>query len=164
MPKGKCSIDIAVSAQTAFDLIHDYDIRLKWDSMLSEARLLDGATQPAQGVHSRCVGNWKCLWLPIEAEYVTYTPGDVAAVKMTNRPMFFKHFAATIRHKDLGDGNSRVTYIYNFASKPRWAAWLLEPVMHFCLKREVGHRLRALKSFAERQTKEPVREIEISSS
>ena len=145
MPKGKCTIEVPVTAQTAFDLVHNYEVRLTWDSMLSEARLLNGATEPAQGVSSRCVGNWKCLWLPIEAEYVTYKPGEVAAVKMTNRPLFFKQFAATIRHDDLGEGRSRVTYIYNFNSKPSWAAWLFEPVMHFCLKREVNHRLQALQ-------------------
>ena len=154
MPKGKHSIEIAASSQATFDLIHDYENRLDWDSMLSEAGLLDGATVPAQGVTSRCVGNWKCFWLPIEAEYVTYKPGEVAAVKMTNRPLFFSQFAATIRHADLGNGRSRVTYIYNFNSKPRWAAWLLEPIMNFCLTREVKHRLRALKSFSESQIEE----------
>ena len=153
MPKGKRSIEIAVDAKAVFDLIHDYEIRLDWDSMLSEAKLIDGATQGAEGVTTRCVGNWKCLWLPIEAVYVTHKPGKVAAVKMTNRPPFFKKFAATIQHDDLGNGHSRVTYIYNFASKPRWAAWLLEPIMHFCLTREVNHRLRALKSFAESRIK-----------
>ena len=155
MPKGKCSVEIAASAQETFDLIHDYEIRLQWDSMLSEARLLDGVTRPAQGVRSRCVGNWKCLWLPIEAEYVTYKSGEVAAVKMTNRPLFFAQFAATIRHDDLSDGRSRVTYIYNFDSKPRWAAQILAPVMNFCLRREVNHRLRALKSFAESRSDVP---------
>ena len=154
MPKGKCSIEIADSAQATFDLIHDYDIRLDWDSMLSEAKLLGGATQGARGVTTRCVGNWKCLWLPIEAIYVTHKPGKVAAVKMTNRPPFFEKFAATIQHDDLDNGHSRVTYIYNFTSKPRWMAWLIEPVMHLCLTREVNHRLRALKSFAESRTKQ----------
>ena len=152
MPKSKCSIEIAASAKATFDLIHDYEIRLDWDSMLSEAKLLDGAIQGGKGVTTRCVGNWKCLWLPIEAVYVTHKPGDVAAVKMTNRPMFFEKFAATIQHDDLGNDRSRVNYIYNFDSKPRWAAWFLEPVMNFCLKREVNHRLRALKLFAESRT------------
>ena len=155
MPKGKCSVEISINAKAAFDFIHDYEIRLDWDSMLSEARLLDGATRGAEGVTTRCVGNWKCLWLPIEAVYVTHKPGKVAAVKMTNRPPFFAKFAATIQHDDLDNGCSRVTYIYNFESKPRWAAWLLEPIMKFCLKREVNHRLQALKLFAESRANQP---------
>jgi len=152
MSQGKCSIEIAATAQTVFDLIHDYEIRLKWDTMLSEARLLDGATKATSDARSRCVGNWKCLWLPIEATYVTFENGKVAAVKMTNRPLFFERFAATIRHDDLENGRSRVTYIYSFASKPRWLSLFQEPIMKLCLTREVKHRLRALKAFAEAKT------------
>jgi len=106
MPQGKCSIEIAATAQTVFDLIHDYEIRF----------------------------------------------GKVAAVKMTNRPLFFERFAATIRHDDLENGRSRVTYIYSFASKPRWLSLFQEPIMKLCLTREVKHRLRALKAFAEAKT------------
>ena len=92
---------------------------------------------------------WKCLWLAIEADYLSYEKGKVAAVKMSNKPMFFADFAATIRHDDLKDGRSKVTYIYHFDAKPRCLAFLLEPIMKFCLNREVTHRLAALKRFAE---------------
>lgn len=150
MPSSKIAIEINAPAQATFDLIHQYDKRLLWDSMLREARLLDGATVAAQGVRSRCVGSWKCLWIPIEAIYVSFKSGKVAAVKMVNRPLFFAEFAATIRHDALDSQSSTVTYIYNFKSKPRWLAPVFEPVMNAVLAREVRHRLRALKSYAER--------------
>ena len=111
--------------------------------------LLGGATEAANGVRTRCVGNWKCLWLAIEADYLRYEKGKVAAVKMSNKPMFFAEFAATIRHDDLEDGRSKVTYIYHFNAKPGYLAFLFEPIMNFCLNREVTHRLAALKGFAE---------------
>jgi len=149
MPRGTRSIEIADSSRAVFDVIHDYDLRLQWDSMLSEGRLLDGATVAAAGVRSRCIGNWKCFWLPIEATYVTFESGKVAAVKMTNRPLFFLEFAATLRHEELGANRSSVTYIYHFKSKPRWLSFLFEPIMNFSLQREVEHRLRALKVFME---------------
>ncbi len=149
MPRGTHSIDINASSATVFELIHSYDIRLEWDSMLCEAKLLDGAVKAAKGVRSRCVGNWKCLWLAIEADYLSCEPGKVAAVEMVNSPLFFDKFAATIRHDDLEDGRSKVTYIYHFAAKPRWLAFLFEPIMRFCLNREVTQRLVALKAFAE---------------
>ena len=44
------SVDVSADAATAFDLIHNYDRRLEWDSMLSEARLLGGATQAAEAL------------------------------------------------------------------------------------------------------------------
>ena len=149
MRKGSRLIEIAAPAQTVFDLVHDYRRRLDWDSMLCEARLLDGATVAAKGVRSRCVGDWKCFWLPIEATYVSFQTGKVAAVKMDNRPLFFDECSATIRHDEFDDGVSAVTYIYNFKSKPSYLAFLLEPIMNAMLNREVRHRLEALKSYVE---------------
>jgi len=80
---------------------------------------------------------------------MSYEEGKVAAVKMSNKPMFFAEFAATIRHDDLEGGRSKVTYIYTFHAKPRYFAFLFEPIMNFCLNREVMHRLATLKRFAE---------------
>ena len=149
MPRGTHSIEINASCDAVFELIHNYDTRLQWDSMLCEATLLGAAAEVVKGVRTRCVGNWKCLWLAIEADYLSYEKGKVAAVKMSNKPMFFAEFAATIRHDDLDDGRSKVTYIYNFHAKPRSLVFLFEPIMAFCLNREVMHRLAALKRFAE---------------
>ena len=149
MPRGTRSIEINASSDTVFELIHNYVLRLQWDSMLCEAKLLSGATEATKGVRSRCVGNWKCLWLAVEAEYLSYEKGKVAVVKMSNKPMFFSEFTATIRHDDLEEGRSEVTYIYNFNAKPRCLAFLLEPIINSCLNREVRHRLAALKRFSE---------------
>ena len=83
-----------------------------------------------QGVRSRCVGNWKCLWIPVEASDVSFESSKVAAVKMTNRPWFFKEFAATI-------------------PRPSWISPILDPVMNSVLSREVKHRLGSLKRYIE---------------
>ena len=81
MPRGTHSIEINASCDAVFELIHNYDIRLQWDSMLCEATLLGAAAEVVKGVRTRCVGNWKCLWLAIEADYLSYEKGKVAAVK-----------------------------------------------------------------------------------
>ena len=120
--------------------------------MLSEACLLDGAAAAGVDVRSLCVGNWRSLFLPMETRYVSFTPGRLAAVCLTNHPPFFAHFAATIRHDaldSLSADHSRLTYIYFFQAKPRFAAALLEPIMNSRLKREVRGRLHALRSFFE---------------
>ena len=136
---------------TVFDVIHDYDLRLSWDAMLSRAELL--GPEPAVGVKSLCVGTWKTGFLPFETEYIAFVPGQVAAVKLTNRPAFFERFAASIRHRDRGTLGSRVTYSYSFRARPRWLAFFLEPILDWRLKREVQNRLAALKSFVERRVK-----------
>ncbi len=149
MPRASASLAIDAPPEMVFDIIHDYDCRLEWDTMLSEARLLDDATQAGLGVRSRCVGTWKGAFLPLETAYISYQRGRVAAVSLTNRPPFFEQFAATIRHKPLPDGGSLVTYIYSFQSRPRWLAPLLNPIMNVMLRREVDHRLAALRDYVE---------------
>jgi hypothetical protein len=154
MPKETISIEIDAPAGTVFEVVHDYGIRLAWDSMLREARLLDGATAAGLGVRSLCVGTWRSLFLPLETEYIRFTPGKVAAVTLTNRPLFFAEFSATIKHEDLGNGRSRTTYIYFFRAAPRFLAPLIEPIMNMMLKREVQKRLASLHSYLKNQ---PVR-------
>jgi hypothetical protein len=148
VPRGSYSIEIEASCDAVFDLVHDYGRRLDWDSMLSRAILLD-ATVPAVGVRSLCVGTWRSAFLPFETEYVRFEPGRVAAVKLTNRPMCFDTFAATIRHEIAGEGKSRTTYIYSFRARPRLLAVLLEPILSFMLSREVRRRLLCLRTFLE---------------
>lgn len=147
MPKETLSVDIDTPAEAVFDVIHDYGRRLEWDSMLREARLLDGATEAGLGVRSLCVGTWRGLFLPMETEYIRFTPGKVAAVTLTNRPLFFEQFSATIKHEDLGDGRSRTTYIYFFRAAPHFLAPILEPIMNMILKREVRERLGSLRRY-----------------
>jgi hypothetical protein len=83
-------------------------------------------------------------------EYVTFQRGEYAAVKLINRPPFFKSFAATIQHSRLSDSHSQVTYIYYFEAKPKWLGWLLEPIMNRRLRNETKKRLTALKNCLER--------------
>ena len=143
------SIEIDAPCEVVFDVVHDYGRRLKWDTMLREARLLDGATAAALGVRSLCVGTWQGAFLPMETEYIRFDPGHAAAVTLTNHPLFFERFAATIQHEALDNGRSKTTYIYFFRARPRLLAPLLEPVMNVMLKREVRKRLDSLRGYLE---------------
>jgi hypothetical protein len=147
MPKASLSIEIDAPCSAVFDLLHDYRRRLEWDSMLSEATLLSGATVAEVGVRSLCVGAWTSGFLAMETEYIRFEPGRVAAVRLTNRPPFFCRFAATIRHNAVGEAGSRMTYIYSFQARPRFLAPLLEPIINALIAREVRGRLRSLRSF-----------------
>jgi hypothetical protein len=145
MPRRTLSIDVGVPCETVFDLVHDYGRRLEWDTMLSAAHLLSGATAAGVGVRSRCVGTWKSGFLPMETEYVQFVRGHVAAVKLTNHPPFIDSFAATIRHEPIGQASSRVMYIYSFQARPRF----LEPVINALISREVRARLNSLRHYLE---------------
>src|SRR5215471_14106754 len=107
------------SPEEVFALTQDYARRLTWDPFLRRAVLLGGAKAPAVGVRS---------WLGMETEYVSFSPPRVAAVKMTRGPMLVETFAGAWEFAPLDGGRTQVTFRYNFRVRPRWLAWLIEPV------------------------------------
>jgi hypothetical protein len=146
MPSATVSHPMPRSSAVVFELLHDYDRRLEWDTLLREARLTRGNTTAAKGATSLCVGKPFFGWIGIETRYLTFVPGSLAAVEMINRPPFFEHFAASIRHEDLPQG-SRLTYKLNFSARPRFLRLLLHPIMLVALRHETRKRLAALAEF-----------------
>jgi hypothetical protein len=149
MPRKTLSIEIAAPCKTVFDLFHNYDLRLEWDSMLKEAVLLNGAEAAGKGVEARCVGKWRSAGIAMVTEYVSFDRGRVAAVKLTRSVPFFEHFAASIRHEAVSAGRSRVIYTYSFRARPKRFAFVLEPIMNFVLRGETRARLKSLRDFLE---------------
>lgn len=143
MPSASVARQMPVPSAEVFDLLHNYDRRLEWDTLLREARLTRGHLMAAKGATSLCVGKPFFGFIGVETEYLTFSPGKIAAVKMINSPPFFEFFAASIRHEDNEEG-SRATYKFNFAAKPRFLRWIMEPVMLTILKLETKKRLDAL--------------------
>ncbi len=143
------SIEIAAEPETVFDLIHDYTRRLEWDPFLKEARLLDRPAACA-GATCRCVARNAFGGLAMDAVYVSYGRPNVAAVKMTKGPAILQSFAATLRQDRVGDKRTRVTYRYNFETRPA----ILRPILNIVCSRifasEVRNRLKHLKAFLER--------------
>ncbi|HLN32673.1 MAG TPA: SRPBCC family protein [Gemmataceae bacterium] len=152
MPAREERIEIRCEAQEIFDLIHDYDRRLEWDSFLKKAGLLDGATKAGSGVHTLCIARNMIGGLAMEAIYISYNPPRVAAIAMTRGPVFFKSFAATLLQKAVARGVTQVIYRYNFRTRPGWLSFLLDPIVEAVFSREVRSRLRGLKRVAESGT------------
>jgi hypothetical protein len=147
MPRGAVVERIPATRADVFRLVHDYGRRLEWDTLLQAAALVDGKKQAGLHATARCKGRSFLGGIEIESEYVSFREPDVAAVKMVNRAPFFATFAATIRHRDLGNGWSQVEYIYQFTARPSWLRWLLHPVMHAALQWETRRRFRSLRAF-----------------
>ena len=53
----ECSVDIQADCREVFDVIHDYGIRLRWDTLLSKASIIDGSAQAGVGVRTLCGGS-----------------------------------------------------------------------------------------------------------
>ncbi len=152
MARFTASIDIRAEPRAVFELTHDYDRRLTWDSLLREARLLDDAPRAAVGVRTLCVGKSRLFGLGVESVYITFDPPWRAAVRMTRGPRIFETFAATICHDAQGPGTTRVTYQGHVTTRPRWLRWLVEPIVGLMFRRETHRRLAALKAALEPRT------------
>jgi hypothetical protein len=142
-------VTVPATAHEVFGLVHDYPRRLEWDTLLRAAYLDDGNTKAARGATSVCVGKWYLGSIALKTVYVSFDRPAVAAVKMLNRPPFFDSWAASIRHEDIGDGTSTITYTFHFTAKPRFLRFFLDPLMEIVFDFEVRKRLRALKRYFE---------------
>ena len=146
MKSATISEQISASAADVFALLHDYERRLEWDTLLKEARLTRGCERAERGATSLCVGKPFFGAFAMETKYVTFTPPKIAAVSLINSPPLFAEFAASIRHEDNEEG-SLMTYKFRFSAKPKMLRWLLEPLMLFALQAETRKRLNALAEF-----------------
>lgn len=145
MPTAYVEEILPITADQAFDLIHDYDRRLEWDTLLQEAYLEPEFPAAAKGAISVCRGRRILGGIAIRSVYVTFDRGKIAAVKMLNRPPFFESFGASIRHFNFPDNTSKIIYKFNFTARPRFLYPILHPIMLKVLKWETGKRLRSLK-------------------
>ena len=141
---------IRAPSAEVFRLLHNYDRRFEWDTLLQAAYLTDGYREAQVGAVSVCKGRTHLGGLELKTKYVSFRPPEVAAVKMVNRPPFFETFAATIRHHDLSHSSSSVEYKYNFTARPRCLRFILHSLMNAMLAFETKNRLRALRHFFER--------------
>ena len=146
----EAAIEIRASPEAVFDLIHDYARRLEWDTFLKEASLLEGAQAAGLGVKTRCTARNGFAGLAMETIYLSFDRPTVAAVKMTRGPAVLETFAASIRQEDIGSGLTRVTYRFNFSTRPRWLRAITGPIASVLFRREVRERLKGLKSYLER--------------
>jgi hypothetical protein len=157
MPHGTVSTIIPAPASAVFALLHDYDRRLEWDTLLSAAYLTDGHEAAGLGATSVCVGRGMLGRIAMPTVYVAFDPPRLAAVKLIGNPPWFASWAASIRHEDLDSESSaespgsRITYTWTFAARPRLLAPLLEPIMQWLFERETRRRLAALAQHFARQ-------------
>ena len=147
---GVVSRVIPASSAEVFDLLHDYDRRLQWDTLLSAAYLEEGFTQAGLGATSVCIGRRGLRAFALRTIYVSYERPKVAAVKLVNAPPLFARWAASIRHVDLEPGRSRCTYKFSFRAKPAVLRGLIEPVLLRIFTRETARRLEALEGWFNR--------------
>jgi ribosome-associated toxin RatA of RatAB toxin-antitoxin module len=132
---------VDAAPEVVFALTQDYSARLKWDPFLRQAVLLNGATEPGVGVRAWCVAR---SGIGMETEYVSFTPPRIVAVKMTRGPKILETFGGAWEFTLTDDSRTKVTFRYQLRARPRWLAWLIEPVARWWFSREARLRVVAL--------------------
>jgi uncharacterized protein YndB with AHSA1/START domain len=141
-------------ADEVFEVLHDYEHRQEWDPVLRETRLTGGLREPKLGAkrHSRAayqLGN-----LEVDEEYVTFHPGELAALRMLNHPSFLESFGSCTRHKNT-PGGSVAIYSANFHTKPKWLRPVMEPLASAWLMFEARRHLNSLAKEVQRRQGQP---------
>ena len=88
MPHGSVTDTIPAPSAEVFRLVHDYDRRLEWDTLLQQACLCDDWAEAQIQATSVCTGRWYLGGITLKTQYISFGPPRVAAVKMLNRPAF----------------------------------------------------------------------------
>ena len=99
-------------AERVFDFTQDYSNRLKWDTFLKRADLIDGATTADKGVKAYCVAK---NGIGMVTEYVTFNRPKVTAIKMTKGPFMFTSFLGSWTFKDIPNDKTEVIFLYSFS-------------------------------------------------
>jgi ribosome-associated toxin RatA of RatAB toxin-antitoxin module len=141
------SILIDEKAENVFDFTQDYNKRLKWDTFLKKADLIEGATTADKGVKAYCVAK---NGLGMVTEYVTYNRTKVTAIKMTEGPFMFKSFLGSWTFKEISNDKTEVIFLYSFSLK--FPFNILTKYIKTILQKNVQQRLIDLKYSIEKES------------
>ncbi|MCU0325507.1 MAG: SRPBCC family protein [Spirosomaceae bacterium] len=141
------TIIIEAKQEQVFDFTQDYNKRLKWDTFLKRADLIEGATMADKGVKAYCVAK---NGLGMTTEYVTFNRPKVTAIKMTSGPFMFKSFFGSWTFKELSTDKTEVIFLYSFSL--RFPFNLLTKFIKNNLQTNVKQRLIDLKNIIENES------------
>jgi len=141
------TIIIDDNTENVFDFTQEYNNRLKWDTFLKRADLIDGASNADKGVKAYCVAK---NGIGMVTEYVTFNRPRVTAIKMTKGPYMFKSFLGSWTFKELPDSKTEVIFLYSFSL--RFPFNLLTNFIKNNLQANVKQRLIDLKKNIENES------------
>ena len=124
-----------------FNFTQDYSKRLSWDTFLTKAELMDGASAAGMKVKAYCVAK---NGLGMITEYVSFNPPKSTAVKMTKGPYLFKSFLGSWNFKEIQPNQTEVIFLYSY--ELRFPFTLFTPLIRSNLRKNVKQRLLDLKA------------------
>ena len=140
------TILINETPEHVFDFTQDYNKRLKWDTFLKKADLINGATTAQKGVKAYCVAK---NGIGMVTKYVTYNRPKVTAIKMTKGPYMFNSFLGSWTFKEVANDITEVVFLYSFSL--RFPFNLFTKAIKNNLQTNVKQRLVDLKNKIENE-------------
>ncbi|ABG59489.1 type II toxin-antitoxin system RatA family toxin [Cytophaga hutchinsonii] len=137
-------ITIHASAEIIFDVTQDYAQRLRWDTFLKQAELIEGAERAGKGVKAYCAAK---NGMGMVTEYVTFNRPKATAINMTKGPYMFESFLGSWNYKHIGENETEVIFLYAFSL--RFPFNLIWKIVENNLQRNVRQRLLDLKKYIE---------------
>jgi hypothetical protein len=141
------TFDMPASAEVVFDTFHYHQWRARWDSLVSDTHVTDGAPCPYVGAISENTGDGLLKALSMRTQFVTFDRPKIAAATMLGSSFPFTKWAATMQHSRVDDHRSTMIYTYTFHVGSRSIRWLLEPVVQLIFNWQTRRRFGRMRTF-----------------
>jgi hypothetical protein len=141
MPRVESTANVPVAPSVAFAVSQTYGpVRHRWDNFVRHQHLIGKAAIVAPGTRTFTRSKHG---LRMISEYVTVKPPHHVGMRMVKGPWFFSSFSGGWHFTAGGDEppETVVTWRYNFACRPRWLRWLINPIGIRVLQRDIDRRL-----------------------
>lgn len=157
MAHRRFEFEMPAPASVVFDAFHYHQWRRRWDSLVRDTRVEGGAPCPSAGAVTENEGEGGLRLLSMRTRFVSYDRPHLAAASMVGRAFPFSRWAASMRHKPLGQQSSLLIYTYTFETWPAWLRWLFEPPVRFVFEYQTRRRFLRLRDFLALHSDEIVR-------
>lgn len=147
MAHKKFEFPMPASESVVFDAFHHHHWRMHWDSLVRATQVQGGAPCPFKGAITHSAGAGALRGLSMRTEFVAYDRPRLAAASMLGQSFPFTHWAASMRHRALGPGESVLVYTYTFEVGPPMLRWLLEPIVMQIFNWQTRRRFARLRDF-----------------
>jgi len=135
------------SASVVFDAFHYHPWRHRWDSLVSATVIEGGAHCPYVGAVTHNVGSGWMRNLSMRTQFVAFDRPRLAAASMLGQSFPFKRWAASMRHKELDNGQSLLLYTYTLEVGPSWIAWFIRPIVERVFEYQTRQRFQRLSKY-----------------
>lgn len=144
---GRLEFVMPAPSTKAFEAFFNHEVRLRWDTLLDVTYVEGGGTHPYVGAISTNRGRgWKA-GMAMRTRFLVYDPPRQASAEMVEPTGMFNLWAASMRFRDLDEGNCVLIYTYAIQLRPTWVAALFGLAGSRLFAWETRRRFKAMADY-----------------